>query len=106
MRYELTKYAGKKQSIILKELHYQGIIIQDAETGLWQRNGLTCSFAKELLLKTDKPLQQKIKELEALATRLEADAKKINHVLNGTTKHNLILLKNIYEEVHKKPCKN
>lgn len=82
-KYNLHSYAGKKQQIILNELFALAEITQCQETGLWRRGALTVGFAKDLLTKEDRPIQELIDDLEGKVLNLEAEAKKANIKLSG-----------------------
>lgn len=82
-KYKLNSYAGKKQQIILNELFMLAEITQCPETGLWRRGALTAAFAKDLLSKEDRPIQQLIDDLEQRVLSLELEAKKSNIKLSG-----------------------
>ncbi|MBK9723302.1 MAG: hypothetical protein IPO78_17200 [Saprospiraceae bacterium] len=98
MNYDLTKYAGKRQKLLLHELESQGIIIFN--NGMWERNGMSVSLAKELLLPTDKTLQEQIKSLEPIVFNLEHDAARTGTELTGKARAKLDALKKLYKELY------
>jgi hypothetical protein len=94
MRNSITKGSGKRQQILLLELEKQGIISQNFESKLWTRGALACIKAKDLLLKTDKTIDEQINELEPVVLRLEEEARTINATLKGSARIRLDNLKN------------
>lgn len=93
MRNSITKGSGKRQQILLLELEKQGIISQHFESKLWMRGALACIKAKDLLLKTDKTIDEQINELEPIVLRLEYEALKTNTILKGSARKRLNELK-------------
>ena len=89
----MLQAAGKRQKILLSELHALAIIVQDRETGLWQREGLNCPLAKDLLKKTDKTLREQIEDIEPAVLRLEKDAAAAGVSLSGGARAQLEVLK-------------
>lgn len=80
---ELTSKAGKRQKCLLLELERQAIICLNRENGMWMRGALTCKLAKDLLLPTDKTIDEQIKDIEPFVLRNEADAKRLGVKLQG-----------------------
>ena len=102
---KLLQAAGKRQKTLLNEMHALAIIVQDRETGLWQREGLNCPVAKDLLKKTDKTLREQIEDMEPHVLRLENDAAAAGASLSGAARARLEKLKATekfaYEEIAK-----
>ena len=94
MRNIITKGSGKRQQLLLLELEKQGIICQDFESKLWMRGALSCIKAKDLLLKTDRTIDEQINEHEPIILKLEEEARKINATLRGSARIRLDNLKN------------
>lgn len=89
MRNDINKGAGKRQKCLLFELHKQGIISQDKDTGLWMRGALSCRLAKDLLLASDKTIGEQIQEIEPYVLRLEKEAEAIGLKLKGNLRRKL-----------------
>jgi len=85
----LTKGAGKRQKCLLIELQKQSIICLNRETGYWMRGALNCKLAKDLLLPTDKTIQEQINELEPYVLRLEKEAEKLGVKITGSARKKL-----------------
>lgn len=92
---ELTEKAGSRQKCLLIELEKQAIICLNRETGLWMRGALVCYYAKDLLLKSDKTIDEQIKELEPSVLRLEQEAVRLNIVISGVARNKLNNLYNL-----------
>lgn len=101
MQYTLMQGAGKRQKRLLLELENQGIICQNKENGLWMRGSLYCRLAKDLLLPSDKTIDEQIKELEPSVLRLEKEAERIGAKLNGYARQKL---NKLYEQKKKFMC--
>lgn len=86
---ELTSKAGKRQKCLLLELERQAIISLNRENGMWQRGALTCKLAKDLLLKTDKTISERIADLEPHILRNEKEAEKLGVKLSGAGRNRL-----------------
>src|SRR5690606_28339243 len=100
MQHTLTQGAGKRQKCLLLELEKQAIICQNRENGLWMRGGLSCRLAKDLLLPTDKTIDEQIKELEPSVLRLEKEAERIGAKLNGYARQKLNTLYEKKKEIY------
>jgi len=92
---ELTKMAGSRQKLLLIELEKQAIICLNKETGYWMRGALNCRIAKDLLLPTDKTINEQIADLEPYVLRLEKEAERIGAKLSGAAR---IKLNQLYEK--------
>lgn len=99
MRNSLTLKAGGRQKILLFELYYLGIISFNMENDFWQRGALTSKFAKSLLDKNDKTLDEQIKDIEPFIIRLEQEAANNNHTLNGSARKKLDSLYKLKQEI-------
>ena len=71
------------------ELEKQSTICQNKENGLWTRGALSCRLAKDLLLPSDKTIDEQIKELEPSVFRLEKEAERVGVKLNGYARQKL-----------------
>ena len=100
MQHTLTQGAGKRQKCLLFELEKQAIICQNKENGLWMRGALSCRLAKDLLLPTDKTIDEQIKELEPSVLRLEKEAERIGAKLNGYARRKLNKLYEQKKEIY------
>ena len=100
MQHTLTKGAGKRQKCLLLELEKQSIICYNKEGGLWMRGALSCRLAKDLLLPTDKTIDEQIKELEPSVLRLEREAERIGAKLNGYARQKLNKLYEQKKEIY------
>lgn len=97
---ELTKGTGNRQKCLLIELEKQAIICLNRETGLWMRGALSCRIAKDLLLPTDKTIQEQIDDLEPSVIRLEKEAERIGAKLNGHARQRLNKLYEQKKEIY------
>lgn len=95
MRYPLTYRAGNRQKCLLIELEKLCVISQNSETKLWERGALSCKIAKDLLIPSDKTIDEKIKELEPSVLRLEREAKMLGISLSGFARQEL---QRLYEQ--------
>lgn len=86
---ELMKGAGNRQKCLLFELERQAIICLNRENGMWMRGALTCKLAKDLLLKTDKTISERIADLEPHILRNEQEAEKLGVKLSGAGRNRL-----------------
>ena len=100
MQHTLTQGAGKRQKCLLLELEKQAIICQNKENGLWMRGALSCRLAKDLLLPTDKTIDEQIKELEPSVLRLEKEAEKAGAKLSGYARQKLNKLYEQKKEIY------
>jgi hypothetical protein len=98
---ELTTKAGKRQKCLLFELEKQNIICLNIETGLWMRGALICKIAKDLLLKTDETIDEKIKKIEPLVLNIEKQAKLNNCILTGNARNKLNNLYKTKSKIYK-----
>lgn len=89
MQHTLTQGAGKRQKCLLLELEKQAIICHNKENGFWMRGALSSRLAKDLLLPTDKTIDEQIKELEPFVLRLEKEAERVGAKLNGCARQKL-----------------
>lgn len=92
---KLTSGAGDRQKRLLLELEKQAIICLNKETGYWMRGPLNCVVAKDLLLPTDKTIQEQINELEPNVLSIEKEAEKLGIKLSGSARKKL---KYLYEK--------
>jgi len=86
---ELVKKTGNRQKALLLELEKLAIININKETGYWMRGALSCKYAKDLLLPTDKLIDEQINEIESLVISLENQAKIFNVKLSGSARKQL-----------------
>jgi hypothetical protein len=100
MQHTLTQGSGKRQKCLLLELEKQAIICHNKENGLWMRGALSCRLAKDLLLPTDKTIDEQIKELEPSVLRLEKEAERIGAKLNGYARQKLNKLYEQKKEIY------
>ena len=100
MQHTLTQGAGKRQKCLLLELEKQAIICHNKENGLWMRGALSCRLAKDLLMPTDKTIDEQIKELEPSVLRLEREAERIGAKLNGYARQKLNKLYEQKKEIY------
>lgn len=92
-RYELFAYAGERQRTILFELEKLGEITRNPETLMWRRGAHECSLAKDLLSKTDAPLDELVDDLEKDVLRIEGEASMKVVMLTGSARQRLNALK-------------
>ena len=100
MQHTLTQGAGNRQKCLLLELEKQAVICHNKENGLWMRGALFCRLAKDLLLPTDKTIDEQIKELEPSVLRLEKEAERIGAKLNGYARQKLNKLYEQKKEIY------
>lgn len=100
MQNTLIKGAGKRQKCLLLELEKQAIICQNKENGLWMRGALCSRLAKDLLIPTDKTINEQIKDLEPYVLRLEKEAERIGAKLNGYARQKLNKLYERKKEIY------
>ena len=81
--------AGSRQRLLLNELGKQGIIIMNRETGYWERDGKCCKYAKDLLYKNDKSIDEMIADYEPYVIALETSAEKNHTKLSGAARNKL-----------------
>lgn len=86
---ELTAKAGSRQKCLLFELSKQAIICLNRETNMWMRGALTCRLAKDLLLKTDKTISERIADIEPHILRNEREAERLGVKLSGVGRNKL-----------------
>ena len=98
MKQHLIFRCGKRQAQLLIELEKQAIVCLNRENGYWMRGALSCRIAKDLLLPTDKTIDEQINDLEPDVLRLEKEAGKRGIKLSGGARdklNGLYKLKNI-----------
>ena len=100
MQHTLTQGAGNRQKCLLLELEKQAIICHNKENGLWMRGALSCRLAKDLLLPTDKTIDEQINDLEPSVLRLEKEAERIGAKLNGYARQKLNKLYEQKKEIY------
>jgi hypothetical protein len=100
MQHTLIQGSGKRQRCLLLELEKQAIICYNKNNGRWMRGALECRLAKDLLLPTDKTIDEQIKELEPSVLRLEKEAEKIGAKLNGYARQKLNKLYEQKKEIY------
>lgn len=86
---ELTAKAGSRQKCLLFELSKQSIIVLNRENNMWMRGALTCRLAKDLLLKTDKTISERIADIEPHILRNEREAERLGAKLSGAGRNKL-----------------
>lgn len=97
---KLLAGAGARQRLLLLELQSQAVICLNRDTGFWERGGLASKYAKNLLLKSDKTIDEQIKNIEPFILRNEADAKRLNVKLSGYGRSKLNNLYQIKQNIY------